>query len=437
MDNRKLMFGLITALLLLPAIPYVVAAKSITLETNSRFYNPGDEVVIMGTSTAGAGVDVYISVNNTEGEVYSATMEIGSDGKFEKIYVLSDTADLGVYKVGANDGANKAKTTFTVTNITPDDLADNMIKLAEDAKLRADKLFQQLDDQGVTILPEAQLEYDEGVAKLNEAKQLLEDDEPWAAAAAARDSAMNFRDAMHDAWKSAKVGRVKDKMELVIKSAIHRGLNLIEKLNGTIVKLEAEDEVVANAMEALEDAKAELVAASVNLEDGELEDAQDHVDDAKAFLIDVLEYLKPIAEERAHEGILKFLKGAEERINNLEAQLKHMRNEKNGKGIDAALGKMEAARGRIKQAEKWLERGGDLDALGELGWAKHDIDEGVDDSDSENPPATLRDINILQARIQFLERTEKQMQKWGLDTSAIQAQIDELKAQLEELMATP
>ncbi len=112
------------------------------------------------------------------------------------------------------------------------------------------------------------------MAKLDEAKQLLEDDEPWAAAAAARDSAMNFRDAMHDAWKSAKVGRVKDKMDLVIKSAIHRGLNLIEKLNGTIVKLEAEaeaeDEDVADAKGALEDAKAELVAASVHLEDGEL-----------------------------------------------------------------------------------------------------------------------------------------------------------------------
>ncbi len=80
--------------------------------------------------------------------MYSATVEIDADGKFEKSFYLSDTADLGVYKVGANDGTNKAKTTFTVTNITPDDLADNMIKLAEDAKVRANKLSSNSETRG-------------------------------------------------------------------------------------------------------------------------------------------------------------------------------------------------------------------------------------------------------------------------------------------------
>jgi len=44
---------------------------------------------------------------------------------------------------------------------------------------------------------------------------------------------------------------------------------------------------------------------------------------------------------------------------------------------------------------------------------------------------------VIQAKIQFLQRTVEQMQKWGMDITAIKAQIDALQKQLNAQIITP
>jgi hypothetical protein len=439
MNGKKLFLVLAVTILLLPALPYAFAAGTISVDTGSKYYKPGEQVTISGVTTA-TGATVYITVNNTQGIVLQKTLATAdSQGKFQATFTLPTSAYIGVYTVGANDGTNKAKSHFVVTKITPADLASNLIALAEDAKVRVEKRFKELTDQGVTIPTQAQKAYQDGVTQLTDAKNKLSAGKPAEALEATRDAMGNFRKAMQNAIKTAKLDN-NDYSDNVIKSAIQRGQNLADKLETTISKLEADGETVAAlaaAKLALTGAKNDLLSADTALTANNLDLAQTHLTDAKAKLNTVLSELQKIASERAHKGILSWLNGTEERINNLEAQLKNAMNGKNKEAFQAALGKLEEAKRNLDKAKNGLALGKDLQALGEIHQAENDVKHGIGNVGSNESSAKLGNANRLQAQIQFLQRTELQMQKWGMDTTTIKAQIASLQTQLNAQSITP
>ena len=432
--------GLVAALLLLPTIPYALAAGSISVSTGSKFYKPGELVTISGVTSQGSGKLVYISINNTQAVVFPLTaVTSGTDGKFQASFTLTSSAYIGVYNVGANDLVNKAKSYFVVSKITPSDLADNLIKLADDAKLRADKRIQELKAQGVTIPAEAQKAYDNGVANLNKAKTLLAGGKPLEALEAARDAMVNFSHAIRDSIKAAKQDNDDNHEDNVLDSAIHRGLNLVDKLETTIARLKTDGQAVLPAtVISLAKAKKELQDAQTALTTNPTDTTaiQTLIDAAKADLKKVLADLQTIAKDRMHDGILKWLHGAEERINNLEAQLKNM-NGKHHDEAQAALGKLEEAKGNIRKAMAGHLLGRDLEALGFIGKAEEGVKSGLGHMSSGDSSSKLTNTNVIQAKIQFLQRTEAQMQKWGMDITAIKAQIDALQKQLDAQTITP
>lgn len=433
MNGKIVIIGVVVALLLIPAMPSVFAAGTITISANSKYYKPGDKVTVNGTTTASS---VYVSVNNTQGTVFPVTQVTASSGKYLVTFTLASDAYIGVYEAGANDGTNKATTHFTVSNITPTDLANNMIKLAEDSKARTEKLFAELKTQGVTLLPAAQKAYDRGVAALGNATTLLGTSHPWEALVAARISMIHFRDAIWAAWRSAKVDKVETQTVDSVNATIKRGENVVDKLNATIVKLAKDGKDVTTAKTDLKNAITQFEAASAFLKSNDMVNAGKQVDVAKVDLQKVIEDLKPLTANLAHEGILKFLNEAEARVDLLEGKLKALKNSNNLGKIDAAMARLELAKGKISRAETELGNGRDLAALGSLGEARRDINTGIGNIESSGPLSSLGNINQLEAKIQFLQRTENQMKKWGMDTASIQSQIDALQAQLTQSQQT-
>jgi hypothetical protein len=442
MNVRSLVVGLVAALLLLPTIPYALAAGSISVSTGSQHYKPGELVTISGVTSQGSGKLVYISVNNTQAIVFPLmAVTSGTDGKFQASFTLTSSAYIGVYNVGANDLVNKAKSHFVVSKITPSDLADNLIKLADDAKLRADKRLQELEAQGVTIPTEAQKAYDNGVTNLNQARTLLAGGKALEALEAARDAMVNFSHAIRDSIKAAKQDNENNHEDNVLNSAIHRGLNLVDKLNATIARLKNDEQTgpeIGVATHSLKSAKAKLLEAqtAMNANPTETSAVQGLIDAAKADLDVVLKKVQIIASTRMHDGILKWLHDAEERINNLEAQLKDM-NGNHHDEAQAALGKLEEAKGNIRKAMAGHILGRDLEALGFIGKAEDGVKSGLGHMSSGGSSSKLTNTNVIQAKIQFLQRTEAQMQKWGMDITSIKAQIDALQKQLDAQTITP
>ena len=433
MNGKVILLGLVAALLLLPVMPNALAAGGITIDTNSKFYKPGDAVTISGTTMSST---VYVSVNDTQGVVLPGATVAVSSGKYTVSFNLADDAYIGVYRAKANDGTEKATIAFTVSDITPTDLAGNMIKLAEDAQARTEKLFQELEAQKVTLLPVAQKNHDQGVTELDNAKSLLSQGHPWEALAAARDSMINFRNAIWDAWRSAKVDKVEDKTADVLTAAIQRGRDVALKLGDTIDALAKDGRDVNKATADLADAKAQLDAAEASVQANKLVDAGKQVDAAKSDLQKVLVDLKPLASTLAHEGVLKFLNSAEFRVDNLEAQLRRLSNANNVAHFNAAEARLELAKGKISEAIALLRNGRNDASLAALQAANNEINVGIGNIDSGKNSANLNNINMLQAKIQFLQRTEEKIKKWGMDTKAIQSQIDALQAQLAQAQQT-
>ncbi len=83
-----------------------------------------------------------------------------------------------------------------------------------------------------------------------------------------------------------------------------------------------------------------------------------------------------------------------------------------------------------------MSNGRDLAALAALGEARRDVNLGIANVEAAGASGSLGKINVLEAKIQFLQRTEAQMQKWGMNTTAIQSQIDALQAQLAQAQQT-
>jgi len=431
------MLGLVAALLLLPALPYAVASGSITIGTDAKWYSPGSVVTINGTSSTGVGVNVKITVNNTQGTVYQTTVQTTTGGKYKTTLSLDTDAYIGVYKAGANDGTNKAMITFTVSEVTPTVLANNMIKLAEDCQTRVEKRFEQLVAEGATISSEAEEHYDDGVAALTNAKHLLSDDHPVEALAAARSAMSDFRNAIWEAHKALKIDKIEDNLVDALNATIRREYRIVDKLNDVVTQLEKDGKDVVAAKAALVNAEKHLDNAAIALKANNLEEVKDLIEAAKVDLATAIDALKPLASNLAREAMLKFLNGAQMRVQNLEAQLHKFRTQGNKNRVDFALGELEMAKGKINEAIAALKNGRDLDSLKGFASANYHIKNGIGNFDSDKMSANLSNVNMLQAKIQFLERTMERMKSWNMNTDAIKAQIDGLQAQLDAAQQTP
>ena len=422
-------------LLILPAIPYAMATGTITVGTNARWYNPGDTVTINGTSTTSAAT-IYVTVNDTQGNVYKGSVTSDSSGKYKTSFTLASDAYVGVYRTRANDGTNKANTSFTVSDITPTDLANNMIKLTDDAQARSENLFKQLRAQGVTLSKNAVANQLSGNTTLTKAETLLSSGHPWESLYAARDAMIHFRDAIDDAWKSAKIDKIEDTQDVVIKAEIGRATNLETQLNGTVVKLNQTNANVITAVTDLKTSRTDLAAASTALGASKLLDAQTQVDKAKRDLEKVIKDLKPLSLELKLDGTLKFLNGAQTRVDNLEKLLRGIENSGNKAKIELAIARLEIARSRINQAINDLKLGKEDVALSGLTAAEANIKTGIGNIDGGKLSASLSNVNTLQAKIQYLQRVEGQLSKWGMNTSVIQSQIASLQTQLSQAQQT-
>ena len=441
MKGNNLWLGLVVALLLLPALPSALAATpaastaSITIGTDYKWYKPGEVVTINGTTTAGAGASVKISVNNTQATVFQTTVQSTTGGKYIATFTLASDAYIGVYRAGANDGTQEAKTSFTISNITPADLATNMIKLAQDGQARAEKLFQQLKDQGAAVSPEAQNDHDEGVTELAKAQSQLSGRHPVLALEAARNAMSHFRDAIWDANRFQKViTTLADNVD-ALNATIRRETAVVNKLNTTVTQLKKDGKDVTSVSADLLDAKTKLKAATTELKTNPT-DAAKLVLAAQADVEKAITDLKPLAATLAHDGMLKFLNSAEARADNLEAQLRKMRTVGNLARVDAAIARLEQAKGKISSAIAALKSDRDLESLKGMTSANYDIKTGIGNLGSAKDSANLSNINMLQAKIQFLQRTLEQMQKWNMDTTSIKAQIAGLQTQLDKAQQT-
>ncbi|MDE1765720.1 MAG: hypothetical protein KGI27_05500 [Thaumarchaeota archaeon] len=81
----------------------VVTAHKLTIETSQARYNPGDAVVINGTSITNTPVSIVI-LDPTGNQVFAKDVNVTADGKISTTYQISSTAIIGTYSITASQG---------------------------------------------------------------------------------------------------------------------------------------------------------------------------------------------------------------------------------------------------------------------------------------------------------------------------------------------
>ncbi len=84
----------------------VVSAHQFTIQTSQKRYDPGNTVVINGTSISNLPVSIVI-VDQTGNQVFAKDVNVTADGKISTTYQLSGTAVTGTYVITATQGSDQ------------------------------------------------------------------------------------------------------------------------------------------------------------------------------------------------------------------------------------------------------------------------------------------------------------------------------------------
>ncbi len=286
MVTNKIVVAVVSAMMLLAIAPTAlalnktsVAAGGFTVVTGSNYYRPGETVSLTGTARVNATVSV--SVENVQGVVYTGSATPNADGTYSLSFALAADAYQGEYEARATDGTNEAETVFVVSTISLQDLAQGELALVEDAKARCEAFFDRIEAANTTVSVSATRHYDKGVAMLGEAQTLLSEGKPWEALKAEYSAMAEFKKAMRiDSDDEQEVDDVEDDFVEEV-GDVNR---MVQKLNATLVDLEASGENVTAIRATLASAKARIDNATSLFDAGRIDDAKNELESAENAL---------------------------------------------------------------------------------------------------------------------------------------------------------
>lgn len=106
----------------------VTSAHQLTIYTSQTTYNPGDTVVINGTSISNVPVSIVI-LDQTAAQVFAKEVNVTANGKLSAIYQISTTALVGTYTITASQGSDQVSLNIGVGVAPSALLSANLDKL--------------------------------------------------------------------------------------------------------------------------------------------------------------------------------------------------------------------------------------------------------------------------------------------------------------------
>ncbi len=429
MDAKKIMVAFFMVALLAPMIPLSIAATALTVQTNSKFYNRGEEVTITGTAIAGSTYQIELKHGVTT--LPPLTPIADAAGAFTTKYTLSTSAELGVWTVTVTSGTNKAITMFFVTTVKTDEMAKQMIDIAKNSGKIASDTIKSLT--GVTLPASVQTNMDEGDSAIVRANVLLTEGKDIAALEAAQRVMIHYKNALSIALRAAKVGEVAEDREQALKNQIDRLLREAKILEELVTKVDPEtDETLSGITLEINSARTALTGATSLIEQEKYDEALIKIKEARVDLKDAMDLLKPILHD-IRKGLMdKFKLHLRERVEAAESDVGKMKGFLSGTKMSEALNRFGRAKGLVNRAENMLKNGLDDDAFEDLDKASQELGEGITAVDGNGFSQGMMRTNQIRAQIQILKEMAEQYQRKGKDASDILAKIVELQSSLDD-----
>jgi len=432
--GKKAVVAFVLAMMLLPVLPAALADQTISVETDAKYYRPGETVKIEGEAAAGA--KVHVTINMTSTQLFSVDVNASSVGEFNATYNLAADAELGVYTVKASTATGTAQTSFYVVKADLKEMAEDIIQLAENAEKEANETLKELKEEDVDILPSATENYDHGVEALEKARSFLAEGKYVAAVEMAHSALVHFGNSLRSAATSVKKDAADEAHEVMeLRHEIDRAYKLVAKLNATATRLKEEGKDVSAIEAKLKDAKSHLDEASALFDEGKLSEAESAYESAEEAIEEAMGLLKGMVAETKLEYMERFRERLRERLNATEEALERLREYIAGAKENATMARLRGIYKQLEQIrEKILEKSSD-EALKGLKDASKGLDDSLDELDGESYGQALRQMNRLRATIQALEGSSDKWDKWGFNSTQLDEKIGRNRERLEEILS--
>jgi len=428
--NRKLMVVLAVALLLVPAVPFISASATLTVQIGPKYYNAGDAVAITGTAAANATVQIDVTYNSAS--VFSANAVANSAGAYTATYTIPAGSSTGVYTITATSGTESDDTVFMVTSVSTSEMATQLIESAEKSQTLAEETIQGIIALNYTMPAAVNSSMTQGANAIADAKAFYAQGLYVAAAEAAQRAMNHFKNAM---TLAIRAGRPEDFHHDDENETLTHQIEMlgdeVERISEVLDNISDSQNVTAIQM-LVQSAEASLTLASTYVEAGNYTEAATAAKSARDDLRDAMQQLQALLKD-VRKGLMeRFKERLRERINATETEL----DELGGNIMNAtnARHRFGLARGFINRAEQQIANGTDDDALNDLEEATNEYAHGLCDIDNNGYSQGMKQTNTIRAQIQVLEELLAKMKEQGQDTSAVEAKIAELQALLDEGM---
>ncbi|MGQ9679658.1 MAG: hypothetical protein ACUVV4_02680 [Candidatus Bathyarchaeia archaeon] len=422
---------IVIALLVMSGSAVLVNASSITVATDKEYYVPGEVVEVSGATDPNS--EVLIKVNNTLGLVYIINVTSTGGGGYSTEFRLPVSALLGDYTVTAKLAGSSGvedETGFTVVMRLTKNLAEKLISMNNLAKARVEAVFEELEEDNITIPEDALSSYENGVEMLGDSKDLFDDGLYAESVNKALQALQEFNTALRLAKAVERTEAEEEGEECRLRVALDRAYSFLEKLESMADKLEEMGYDVTDLRGNLTEARRHLDESVKLLDSGDISGAAHELAEARGILGRSMMLISHIAKRFKLAKAERFIDQCQNRFENMIMWLK-----RRGFGFtqqEVALALMSLNRIRMRLNDIKIRISSDSrDELDDLEEELRGFTSVMANIYRKEIMVAYQWIERLEARIMALNQSIGKMKAKGIDVEDLRTKLDSLKNQLE------
>ncbi|MFC1802708.1 hypothetical protein ACFL0D_01950 [Thermoproteota archaeon] len=236
-----------------------------TIEISPAVTQPGNTVSISGQVTPNETVLIEISNSRTIVDTFNVTSD--ANGQFSTTYEVNRDAAIDIYLVKIS--AKTDETSFIVSKMTPQQLANTIRTLTTNSKKQAETALIQARNQSITIPAEIHEMYIAGLTKIVESEKAIQNQNFFQAQESLQEALSMFRRVVEYSYGDVTVkpptnteqekNKVQDKLDQLRRQykEIKRAVQMLREFGLNVQLLEADlnrlHQLILNTQEVLDE----------------------------------------------------------------------------------------------------------------------------------------------------------------------------------------
>jgi hypothetical protein len=414
---------LVLAAVMVTSLMMGLAWAQPTIEVSPSVVKPGESIIITGQSTAGATLIVEVSNTRTLVDTYNITANPA--GTYSIEYQISSDSPVDIYTVRVQDGGETIETSFIVSKMTQQQLANTIRTIVENAKRQAESALIQARKQGFTIPPEIRNKYQQGLDEIGNAGNSIQNNNYAEAQESLREALNRFREVVEYSYSEEVAPPIDpDQNRLRVQEMIDQLTRQYNDINAAVQKLKQNGLNVDVLEKDLNTLRNRIGEAQALLDEGMIAEAEQTAARTRqlvqerlaALRLRQVEITKRLAE--SYQSALK---------NRIDAYVDTFRKLQAVRPVQSALAlqELESLQLKLTESSKLLDQGNIAVALREI----HNTEFRLKRlKETVNGNVTSRLLNRID------ELTANLQESTGADTSQIEKEIEDTKNTLNDYL---